>query len=58
MFLLSIKRKRSLIDKSNNNGPNIDLCVTPLLYPTTHNIKNLFLFAVYGSISSCVLNLN
>ena len=34
MFVLSIKRKRSLINKLNNNGPKIDPCGTSL---TTSN---------------------
>ena len=31
MFVLSRKRKRSLINKLNNSGPKIDPCGTPLI---------------------------
>ena len=31
MFVFSIKRKRSLINKLNNNEPKIDPCGTPLV---------------------------
>ena len=30
MFVLSIKRKRALINKLNNNEPKVDPCGTPL----------------------------
>ena len=44
MFVLSIKRERSLINKLNKNGPIIDLCGTPLTISHQYT-KNLFLYA-------------
>ena len=58
MFVLSMKRKRSLIIKLNNNRPKTDHCGTPLAISFQSLYEEFFFFSVYDFISSCVLNLN
>ena len=57
MFVLSIKRMRSLINKLNNNGPKIDHCGTSLTI-SYQSLYEEFIFVVYRLLISYVLNLN
>ena len=59
IFILLIKRKRSLINKLKNNEPKIEPCGAPqlYLYHSNHYNKNLFLFFAYNLLGSYVSNL-
>ena len=48
MFVLSIKRKRSLTNKLNNNGPKIEPFGTPLTIPLSYqSLYEEFIFVRY-----------
>ena len=58
IFVLAIKRKRSLISKLKNNAPKIEPCGTPPTISsvrtdhTNHCKKNSFLFFVHDLLGS------
>ena len=54
MFVVSTKRKRSMINKLNSNGPKIDPCGMYLIMSTNHYTKSLLLCTVFNLKSSLV----
>ena len=58
MLVLSIKRKRLLINKLNNNGPKINPCGTPLIISYRSLYEEFTFVRCLRLINSYVLNLN